>query len=149
MIRHFEKCKNKLPKHFYKDKQYRVANQQIQTKSIKMQEQRKYFAKKKVQAENKHTIRSKTKLEQYGMEEAEDIISFEHINVNGIQRQNKFFELNNILTNLQRIDAGIYSINKHNLDTTKCSLMKSFWETAKKVDKHAKIAISSNLDEEL
>ena len=77
----------------------------------------------------------------------EEIISFEHININGINSNDNFVEMDNIMGILQSMEAGVFSINEHNLDTTDALLMKKFFEVVKRHDKYAKIQIASNENE--
>ena len=83
--------------------------------------------------------------QRYG-KESEEIITFEHINLNGINPHDNFVELTNIYGILKTMQAGVYSFNKHNLNTSNQLLMKAFWDKVKFEDKFAKVAISSNQD---
>ena len=84
---------------------------------------------------------------RYGQKGSEEIITFEHINVNGINPHDGLIELTNTLGIFKSIGAGFYGINEHNLNTSDQLLMKKFWETSKKLDKFSRISISSNIDE--
>ena len=78
--------------------------------------------------------------------ESDEIITFEHINLNGINPHNNFIELTNLYGIIKKMGTGVYSFNKHSLNTSNKDLMKRFWDKVKHQDKFAKVAISSNKD---
>ena len=92
----------------------------------------KQRTEKKVIASNSGSIPSKTLTEKYGVKASEQIFSFEHININGINPHDDFIELTNMVGILQTMGAGVYGINEHNLNTNNQLLMKKFWGTIKK-----------------
>ena len=50
--------------------------------------------------------------------EAEEVISFEHINVNGINPHDDFVELANAMEIIETMEAGVYSLLETQWDTT-------------------------------
>ena len=67
-----------------------------------------------------------TKLPSHEYETSEsDIISFEHINVNGLSSKNDLIEVKHLLGTLTDMEAGIYSVSEHTLDSTQASLRKN------------------------
>ena len=78
---------------------------------------------------------------------AEEIISFEHINVNGVNAHDDFVELSNCMGILENMEAGVYSIVETQWDTTCPKFCKYIKETMKKKDKYVKAAFSSYMDE--
>ena len=57
-----------------------------------------------------------------------DILSFEHININGIGRHDNMIEMTNIMGILRNLQAGVFSINEHSLNTSNPTLLKKFYE---------------------
>ena len=78
---------------------------------------------------------------------AEEIISFEHINVNGVNAHDDFVELSNCMGILENMEAGVYSIVETQWDTTCPKFCKYIRETMRTKDKYVKAAFSSNMDE--
>ena len=101
----------------------------------------------KVKIANKHHEPTLTPSQKYGPDAHDEVISFEHININGINAHDNFVELDNVMGILRTMEAGVFSINEHNMDTTNQLMMKKFWDTIKRNDKHAKVKISSNKNE--
>ena len=83
--------------------------------------------------------------EEFRREVGNDIITFEHLNVNGINTKGGFTELDHVMRVFQCMEAGVVSINEHTLDTTKPRLMKKVAEVLNAVDKYARHELSSNL----
>ena len=67
------------------------------------------------------------------------MVSFEHINVNGINPHSDFVDLTHTLGSLEAIGAVVYSLNEIKLDTTCPSFCKYIKTTIKTRDKHAKL----------
>ena len=80
--------------------------------------------------------------------EADEIISFEHINVNGINPHDEFVELTDTMGILEKMEAGVYNIVGTQWDTTSSVFSKFIKDTIKREDKYAHIETSSNMDEE-
>ena len=70
-------------------------------------------SKQKVMLANIASIPSKPLQSTYGTT-TEGVISFEHINVNGINPHNNFVELTHIMGSLEAMGASVYSINEKN-----------------------------------
>lgn len=87
---------------------------------------------KKVKEANRGSLPTKSLKEKYGEKESEEIITFEHINVNCINPHDGFIELTNTLGIFKTMGAGFYGINEHNLNTSNQVMMKRFWEPTKK-----------------
>ena len=71
--------------------------------------------------------------------EGNNAISFEHINVNGINSHDTFIELTNTIDTLESIKAGVYILVETNWDTTNIPFTKPAQHTMKKSDKCAQI----------
>ena len=56
-------------------------------------------------------------VEEYLREVGDKVITFEHLNVNGINAQGDLLELEHILRVFKEMEAGVISINEHTLDT--------------------------------
>jgi len=78
---------------------------------------------------------------------AEDVISFEHINVNGINSHDQFVELTNTMGILDNMEAGVYSLVETQWDTTCPTFCKRIRQTILGKDKYAKVSFASNMDE--
>ena len=79
--------------------------------------------------------------------EAENILSFEHINVNGIRPHDEFVELQNTMGILESKEASVYTLVETQWDTSCPSLSRYINETIKKEDTYAKVEVASNQDE--
>ena len=79
--------------------------------------------------------------------ESEEIISFEHINVNGINVYDNFVELSNAIDILENMEARVYSVVETHWDTTCPKFYKFIREKMKEKDKYGKASFSSNMDE--
>ena len=88
----------------------------LQTPLISVEERKRRRAKR-VEAANNGSRPTPSVSQRYG-KESEEIITFEHINLNGINPHDKFVELTNIYRILKTMQAGVYSFNKHNLNTS-------------------------------
>jgi len=82
-----------------------------------------------------------------GTTEAANIISFEHININGINPHEKVSELNNTMGIIERMEAGVFSVVETQWNTTNPQFYKFIKQIINKKDKFAKVEFSSNLDE--
>jgi len=80
-------------------------------------------------------------------EGAQDIIFFEHININGINPHDKFSELTNTMGILDTMEAGVYSIVETQWDTTCPKFCKFIRSKIKEHDTYAKASFGSNTDE--
>ena len=78
---------------------------------------------------------------------SKNLISFEHINVNGINPHGDFIELQNSMGILNKMEAGVYIMVETKWDTTSPSFCKYITETIKQSDAYAKIEMGSNQDE--
>ena len=78
---------------------------------------------------------------------SENIISFERINVNGINPHDDFIELQNTMGIFKKMEAGVFSMVETKWDTTSPSFCRYIKETIKKTDEYAKIEMGSNNDE--
>ena len=114
-------------------------------------ETRKGVGKKKVfmktwnqvQKDNQNQYGSKPLERTYSPSVIDNIISFEHINANGLNTKDNFVEIQHFLRTLQGINAGVFSVNEHTLDTTQPLLMKRIMETTKSVDPYMKVEMAS------
>jgi len=79
--------------------------------------------------------------------ETEEIISFEHINVNSTNAHDNFVELCNAMGILENMEAGVYSVVETQWDTTCPIFCKFIQEKMKEKDKYVKALFSSNMDE--
>ena len=80
-------------------------------------------------------------------EGAEDIVSFEHININGINAHDNFVELSNAMGMLEPMEAGVYSMVETQWDTTCPKFCIFIKEKTKAHDTYSKVSFSSNMDE--
>ena len=101
---------------------------------------------KKVKAANKTSTPSKPLTATYG-EATDGVISFEHINVNGINPHSDFVELTHTMGSLEAMGASVYSLNETKWDTTCPTLCKDIKHIIKRKDQHAKVVFSSNEEE--
>ena len=60
-----------------------------------------------------------------------DIVSFEHINVNGVSTKQNFFEMEQLMNTMEQMGAGVMSFNEHKLDTTNPGLRRRVKEVIK------------------
>lgn len=72
--------------------------------------------------------------------------TFEHNNVNGLNTQCHYMELEHLVRTLDNTGSGFFSINEHTLDSTNPSVKSKIKEVVKSVDKYAKVSISFNED---
>ena len=79
--------------------------------------------------------------------EADNVLSFEHINVNGIRSHDEFVELQNTMGILGNMEGSVYSLVETQWDTTCPSLSRYIKETIKKKDTYAKVEMTSNQGE--
>ena len=100
----------------------------------------------KVLEANGHSIPSLTPSQRVG-EGSQDIISFEHININGINLHDNFAELTNTMGILDTMEAGVYSIVETQWDTTCPKFCKFIRAKMKEHDTYAKAAFGSKTDE--
>ena len=101
---------------------------------------------KKVKAANKTSTPSKPLTATYG-EATDGVISFEHINVNGINPHSDFVELTHTMGSLEAMGASVYSLNETKWDTTCPTFCKYIKHIIKRKDQHAKVVFSSNEEE--
>ena len=113
---------------------------------IKQERGIKEKREKKVSSCNRNIPPSLTPSQRVGCG-SENIISFEHINVNGINPHDDFIELQNTMGILQKMEAGVFSMVETKWDTTSPSFCRYIKETIKKTDEYAKIELGSNNDE--
>ena len=104
------------------------------------------LSKQKVKQANMDSTPSKSLKATYGAT-TEGVISFEHINVNGINPHSDFVELTHVMGSLEAMGASVYSINETKWDTTCPTFCKYIKHTIKKKDQYAKVAFSSNEEE--
>ena len=71
------------------------------------------------------------------------MISFEHINVNGLSTKNDMYEIDEVLGTLKDMEAGVFSLNEHTLNTAKPTVMKKLWESSRRIDPYAKLSVAS------
>ena len=100
----------------------------------------------KITSANNGQRPSRTKHHRYG-DEANNVITFEHINVHGIHPHDQFIELTNAMGILDTANAGVYSLVETQWDTTSPAFKKYITSTIKKSDKYAQVEFSSNLEE--
>ena len=114
-------------------------------------EPRKGQGKKKVLPRTRHQVQ-KDNYEKYGSSPLEktyhdsivdNIITFEHINVNGLSAKENLVEVKHLLKTMQGINAGVVSVNEHTLDTTQPQLMKKIKDISKQVDPYMKLEMAS------
>ncbi len=79
--------------------------------------------------------------------EADEVITFEHININGINPHDEFVELKNTMGILEKMETGIYIIVETQWDTTSPVYSKYIKDIIKREDKYAHIETLSNMDE--
>ena len=94
----------------------------------------------RVQAANQDTIPSRTPRQHLGAE-SKDIISFEHINIHGINSHDSFIELSTVMGILETMEAGIYSVVETQWDTTCPKLCKMIRQTMKAKDIYSKSSL--------
>ena len=78
---------------------------------------------------------------------AEEIMSFERINVNGLSAHDEFVELSNAMGILENIEAGVYNVVETQWDATCPKFCTYIQETLKHKDIYAKATFSSNMNE--
>jgi len=71
--------------------------------------------------------------------ETDKIISFEHINVNGINPYDEFAELTNTIGILEKMEAGVYCIVENQWNTNSPVFSKYMKDTIKRDDKYTYI----------
>ena len=81
-----------------------------------------------------------------GKGKEEEVVTFEHFNVNGITAQDNYVELDHVIRTMNNMGAGMYSINEHKLDTTQQGVRSVISDTIEKIDKHTKFMTASNED---
>ena len=59
---------------------------------------------------------------------------FLHLSAGGIHPAGNFSEFSSILTNIARVDATIYGINKHNLDVAQPEIRRAIITEGKRAD---------------
>ena len=92
---------------------------------------------------NKDTIPSRTPHQIHG-NNTDQVISFEHINVHGLNPHDGFIELKNTMGILGTMEADIFSLVETQWDTTNPRFCKFIKDTIKKEDKYARVEIGSN-----
>ena len=102
--------------------------------------------KRRVLEANKKTEPSFTPSQKMG-QDADNILSFEHINVNGIRPHDEFIELKNTMGILHNMEASVYSLVETQWDTTCPVLARNIKDIIKKEDTYAKVEFASNQDE--
>ena len=102
--------------------------------------------KRRVLEANGKTEPSFTPSQRMG-QDAENILSFEHINVNGIRPHDDFIELKNTMGILHNMEASVYSLVETQWDTTCPVLARNIKDIIKKEDTYAKVEFASNQDE--
>ena len=95
---------------------------------------------------NEHRTPTRTPSQCLGVR-ADEIISFEHININGISSHDSFIELSNTMGILEQMEAGVYNVVETQWDTTCPKFCKMIQETMKQKDKYVKATFSSNMDD--
>ena len=100
----------------------------------------------KIEEANAESFPSLTPSQRLG-KQGNEIITFEHINVNGINPHDEFVELQNTMGILEKMEAGVYSIVETQWDTTSPTFSKYIKDTIKREDKYSHIETSSNMDE--
>ena len=68
-----------------------------------------------------------------------DIVSFEHINVNKINPHSQFVELTHTMEALEKMVAGFFIINETKWDTTCPKFSKKIRQTIKARDAYVKV----------
>ena len=112
-------------------------------KQIQMQKHRE----DRIKAVNRNCVPSRTPSQRLGKDE-QDIISFEHGNINCINAHDSFVELSNTMGILDSMEAGVFIVVKTQWNTTCPKFCTMIKQTIKAKDTYAKISFSSNMDEE-
>ena len=94
---------------------------------------------------NRNRVPSRTPSQRVG-KESQDIISFEHVNINGINAHDSFVELSNTMGILDAMEAGVFSVVETQWDTTCPKFCKMIQQTINAKDTYAKVSFSSNMD---
>ena len=79
---------------------------------------------------------------------AEEIISFERINIKETKPYLYFIKLTNTMDMLEKMEAGTFSVVETQWDTTCPELRRFIYQTIKSNDKYSKVSVGSNKDEE-
>ena len=90
--------------------------------------------RKRVQEANLNKYGSRPLGKVYDSEMIDNIISFEHINVDGLNTRDNLIEIQHLLGTLKGMETGVFSVNEHTLDTTQPQLMKDIRDRCKEVD---------------
>lgn len=96
---------------------------------------------------NRNTVPSLNIQQQYETQEIDEIVSFEHININGIGAHANFAEMTNLMGNYKMLQTGVFGINEHNLEMNKPALRKKFMDVIRQEDKYAQVSIANNTHE--
>ena len=73
----------------------------------------------------------------------ENIFTMEHINVDGISAREGMVEYQNVLGAFKHMEAGMFSVSEHTLDTTQSRVRRRMYDLKIKVDAYAKIEAGS------
>jgi hypothetical protein len=95
----------------------------MREKRTKQEGDKKEKRKKRVKECNGTIYPSMTPSQRVG-DGSENIISFEHINVNGINPHDEFIELQNAMGVLNTMEAGVFSMVETKWDTTSPSFCR-------------------------
>ena len=76
-----------------------------------------------------------------------DIVSFEHININGLSTAGGMEEVEQLFETMDHMEAGVFSICEHTLDITQRALMQKVTTGSKRVNKYTKIEMASCMTE--
>jgi hypothetical protein len=120
--------------------------QLIREQRTQQEGKKKEKRKQRVQQCNGTIYPSKTPSQRVG-KGSENIISFEHINVNGINPHDGFIELQHAMGVLNTMEAWVFSMVETKWDTTSPSFGRYIKETIQMKDKFAKFEFGSNMDE--
>ena len=76
------------------------------------------------------------------------LITFKHINVHGLNPRDDIMDFNNAMDILNKIEAGVYSLDKTQWDTTNPTFHKYIQQTIKKYNKYSQVEFGSNINKE-
>ena len=114
---------------------------------VPLQEHAKKKTEQRLEQGNRGKFPSLKLSKEYKEEDIDNIFSLEHINVNEISTRYGMIELQNVFDALHHIEAGMFSINEHTLDTTQKDLWNKIQETKRLVDPFSKLEAASCLEE--
>ena len=101
----------------------------------------------RILAANRNRLPTRTPSQRLGSE-ASEIISFEHVNINGINSHDNFVELSNTMGIIETMETGVFSVVETQWDTTCPKFYTMIKQKIKAKDTYAKVSFASNLDEE-